>query len=249
MRVDNEVMAVLSMAQTDGNALTLVGQLDRKLYERTNKVLEAAGGKWNRKAKAHLFDDGAAERIDQILLTGSIEIPKDEFEFFPTPAIVVGRLLELADVRAGMLVLEPEAGRGNIAFACADVGAIVDCVELMDANYTALTSDPRIHSVLRADFLALLPEANYDRIVMNPPFSKQADIKHVNHALKFLKPDGLLVAVMSSGVTFRDNKLTTEFRDLIRARGGDIEALPEDSFKSSGTSVNTVIVTIPGEEV
>lgn len=48
MRVENEVPTVLSRAATQGNALTLFGQLDRRLYDRTNKVLEAAGGKWNR---------------------------------------------------------------------------------------------------------------------------------------------------------------------------------------------------------
>ena len=75
---------------------------------------------------------------------------------------------------------------------------------------------------------------------------KQADIKHVQHALRFLKPDGLLTSVMSAGVSFRDNRLTQDFRDLIRARGGDIEALPEGAFKASGTMVNTIIATIPG---
>ena len=44
-----------------------------------------------------------------------------------------------------------------------------------------------------------------------------------------------------------DNKLTQDFRDLIRSRGGDIEALLDGAFKSSGTNVRTVIVTIPGE--
>jgi hypothetical protein len=53
--------------------------------------------------------------------------------------------------------------------------------------------------------------------------------------------------VMSASVTFRDNKLTQDFRDLVRERGGDIEALPEGAFKDSGTMVRTVIVTIPGE--
>lgn len=56
MRVDDEVLAVLSRAETNGFELKLTGQLDRKLYERTNKVLEAAGGKWSRKAKAHIFE-------------------------------------------------------------------------------------------------------------------------------------------------------------------------------------------------
>ncbi len=55
MKVDQQILQVLSVAHTQGNALTLYGQLDRKLYERTNKVLDAAGGRWNRKTKGHLF--------------------------------------------------------------------------------------------------------------------------------------------------------------------------------------------------
>lgn len=245
MRVDNDVLEVLSRAHTNGNALTLTGQLGRKLYEKTNKVLEACGGKWNKKAKAHLFSDEAATRVDQIILSGEVEVPKDEFNFFPSPPSVVARLMDLADVRHGMRVLEPSAGKGSIAYACADAGATVDCYDLMEANFVALAGDARLGSVRHMDFLVQAPEASYDRVVMNPPFAKQADITHVLHALQFLKPDGLLVSVMSASVTFRDNRLTQEFRDLIRERGGDIEALPEGAFKQSGTMVNTVIVTIP----
>lgn len=247
MRVEDDVLAVLSRAETNGNALMLTGQLDRRMYERTNKVLEAAGGKWNRKAKAHLFDDEAATRVDQIILSGEVEVPKDEFNFFPSPPDVVERLVELADVSQGMLVLEPSAGKGAIAYACADAGATVDCYELMEANFVALAGDMRLGSVRHMDFLSQAPEANYDRVVMNPPFAKQADIRHVLHALRFLKPGGLLVSVMAASVAFRDNKLTQDFRDLIRERVGDIEALPEGAFKASGTMVRSVIVTIPHE--
>lgn len=245
MKIEDDVLAVLSRAEAAGNAVTLTGQLDRKLYERTNKALEAAGGKWSRKAKAHLFEADAADRIEQMLATGSIEVPKDEFNFFPSPPAVVARLLALADIRPGMRVLEPSAGKGAIAYACADAGAAVDCYELMEANFVALAGDARLGPVRHMDFLAQAAEPSYDRVVMNPPFLKQLDIKHVLHALKFVKPGGLLVSVMASSVTFRDNKLTQDFRDLVRARGGDIEALPDGSFKASGTNVNTVIVTIP----
>ena len=241
------MLAVLSRAETNGNALMLTGQLDRKMYERTNKVIDAAGGKWNRKAKAHLFDDEAATRVDQIILSGEVEVPKDEFNFFPSPPDVVARLIELADVRRGMRVLEPSAGKGAIAYACADEGATVDCCELMEANFVELDGDARLGTVWHMDFLAQAPKAIYDRVVMNPPFAKQADIKHVLHALRFLNPGGLLVSVMSASVAFRDNKLTQCFRDIIRERGGDIEALPEGAFKSSGTMVRSVIVTIPCE--
>lgn len=239
MRVANDVLNVLDAARKEGQSLVLVGQLDRALYERTNKVLEAAGGKWNRKAKAHIFDGPAEDAMEQIILTGEVTIPQD-FGYFPTPEPIVERLIELADLKLEHKVLEPSAGRGNIAHAVEPLVKEVFKVELLPEN-SAHLKEPFI----TADFLTVFPVPMYDRVVMNPPFAKQDDIRHVLHALKFLKPDGLLVSVMSAGVTFRDNKLTTEFRDLIRERGGDIEALEEGAFKRSGTLVNTVIVTIP----
>ena len=245
MRVDDDVLAVLSAAEVAGNEIRLIGQLDRAMYVKVNKVIEAAGGKWNRKAKAHLFDRPAADRVDEIILSGEVEVPKDEFNYFPSPPDVVDRLLELAQIAPGMSVLEPSAGRGAIAYACAEAGAVVDCYELMRENYLTLCENVKLRHVRPMDFLEQEPETSYHRVVMNPPFAKQQDIRHVTHALKFLKPDGLLVSVMASSVTFRDNKLTQDFRDLIRERGGEIEALPEGAFKQSGTLVRTVIVTIP----
>lgn len=243
MRVDQEVLQVLSAADISGNALKLTGTLDRNLYTKTNKVLEAAGGKWNTKAKAHIFAGDAQDRIEQVLLTGSIEIPKDDFEYFPTPPAVVSILMEQADIKDGMLCLEPSAGRAAIADAVKESGGEVRTVELNTSNADYLRSNG--YPVTQADFLTVEPVQEYDRVVMNPPFSKQQDIKHVLHALKFLKPGGLLVAVMASSVSFRENKLTTDFRSLVAAKGGCIESLPDGSFKASGTMVNTVVVTIP----
>lgn len=250
MKVSNDVLNVLAAAQMDADRLVLVGQLDRKLYMATNAVLEAAGGKWDRKAKSHVFPVDAADAMEQIIQTGEVTLIRtiqQDYGYFPTPPDVVARLLELAEIEPGMLVLEPSAGRGAIALPCAEIGAVVECYELLESNYECIGADQRLHWVRHADFMNQAPESVYDRVVMNPPFSKQADIKHVMHALKFLKPGGLLVSVMSASVTFRDNKLAQDFRDLIRARGGDIEALDDGAFKSSGTMARTVIVTIPGE--
>ena len=160
---------------------------------------------------------------------------------------MVARLIDLAGIEPGMTVLEPSAGTGAIAWACAAAGAHVDCYEIQQGNAFALAMNaPRdLRRTQVADFLEVEPSPLYERVVMNPPFMKQADIKHVLHALKFLKPGGLLVAVMSAGVRFRQNAATTAFRDLVDQRGGEIEALPENSFKESGTGVNTVVVTIP----
>lgn len=247
MKINNDVLTVLSNSEISGNTLKLTGQLDRKLYVKTNEVLEAAGGKWNRKAKAHIFPDDATEIIEQIILTGEITKPQD-FGYFPTPEPIVEQLIGLANVKTGMSVLEPSAGQGNIAKEIAKI-TNVDCVELLPENVKKLDELELPGDVFVSNFLNLKPFQVYDRIVMNPPFAKQDDIRHVTHALKFLKPNGKLVSVMSASVVFRTNKLTCEFRDLVLDRDGEIIPLPEGSFKQSGTGVNTVIVVIPGKEV
>ena len=52
-------------------------------------------------------------------------------------------------------------------------------------------------------------------MIMNPPFADKADIAHVRHALGFLRPGGLLIAVMAGGVTFREDRATAGFRELV----------------------------------
>lgn len=49
------VERVIDNADIEGNKLFLPDTLDRKLYQAVNAALEDAGGRWNRKAKAHIF--------------------------------------------------------------------------------------------------------------------------------------------------------------------------------------------------
>ncbi len=78
---------------------------------------------------------------------------------------------------------------------------------------------------------------------MNPPFSKQQDIDHVVHAVKFLRTGGTLVSVMSKGVTYRENKKTKNFWGFLKDTCDyGVVDLPEDSFKVSGTKVSTVVI-------
>lgn len=249
MRIKDDVLTVLSSAITEGNAVTLTGQLDRKLYVETNKVLEAAGGKWNRSAKAHLFEDAeAAKRIDDIILTGEVEIPKDDFDFFPSPEAVVNQALNyLGEIKPGQLLLEPSAGVGAIALAAARRGAVVQCYEFSPVNFKALSEKAELMRVVQADFLTVEPQPIYDFVVMNPPFSSQRDIDHILHAYRFLKPGGRLVSVASASVGFRSNRKTVEFRELVESCGF-IEPMSEGSFKESGTMVRTVFVVMDKED-
>ena len=173
-------------------------------------------------------------------------------EYFPTPPAVVERMIEAAELDADMAVLEPEAGLGAIASKVAPLVASVDCIELngqlaerLRASHPASVGDVRC-----ADFLEVQPTPimMYDRVMMNPPFKGQADVRHVTHALGFLRPGGRLVAVMSAGAEFRQDKTAEAFRKVVADRGGWIERLPDDSFEGSGISVRTVMAVIPATD-
>lgn len=244
MKIKTDVLAALDGCALDGNKLVLAGQLDRRLYQEVARVIEAAGGKWNRSARAHLFEGSAADAIEPVLLTGEVTNRKQEFGQFYTPADIAQLVIMAARIKPGDEVLEPSAGRGDIAAAAVVAGATVDCVEIDDKNAAFLADDRRYRMVMRRDFLGMAPLPVYDAVIGNPPFAKQADIHHVRFAARHLKEGGRLAFVMSAGVAFRQNSLTAAFRHFIlNEKGGSIDALPDNAFKESGTSVNTVLVS------
>jgi type I restriction-modification system DNA methylase subunit len=251
-QIAENVLKVLDAAIIDGSKVTLTGQLDRKLYTETDKVLQAAGGKWNRSARAHVFDGDAMEVLEPIILTGEYSRTKQDFGQFDTPQELAKRVVQLADIKPQMFVLEPNAGLGNIAVEAIAAGGYVHTVEIDASRCAKLTI--RIAGLdnqaaayctgQQADFLTQEPNSSFDRVVMNPPFAGQDDIRHVMHAFKFLKPSGRLVAIMAASVLFRANKATEDFRAFVDRHNGTIERLPEGAFLSSGTAVKTCLVTL-----
>lgn len=247
------VIPVLEGAVTDGNSLKLVGKLDRPLYVETNKVLEALGGKWNRKAGAHIFEGLAADLVDEVLLTGCYSKTKQDFGFFETPDHVIRTMIDRAgldsteeDPRKRPKVLEPSAGTGRIVRAAQLAGGVVWAYEVQEKN--ALKVDAILYPegvCNRADFLTVDPAPVFDVVLMNPPFARRMDAKHINHAWRFVKPaGGVLVAIASAGVKYRQDQDSRILRATVEGYGGTIEDLPEGTFKESGTMVQTVMITM-----
>ncbi len=164
--------------------------------------------------------------------------------YFPTPAPVIERMLDAARIESGMTVLEPSAGKGNIADAIKE--------ETPQANLRVVEISGQLRKILAAKGYELAGEdflehkGEYDRIVMNPPFEKGQDMEHVRRAYDLLKPDGRVVAIMSEGLFFRSDKKATEFREWLEGLGGTSEKLPEGAFKSGerATGVATRLVAI-----
>jgi predicted RNA methylase len=251
-----------AVTQRPGEAVLVIGtQLDRAAYLAVNKVLGAIGGKWDRALKGHVFPadtpETLAEKLDGLLSTGVV-VRLADLGFFPTPADLADEVVRLAAIDPGMLVLEPSAGTGALARpAAARAGKVnVFCVEvqksladgLHDAGYQVACGDftKRVPGGPGVDFW---PDY-FDRVVMNPPFAAQADVDHVLHAWEFLQPGGRLVAVTSTGWTFRSNKKSAAFREFVDAHGahGTWSENPPESFRSSGTAVRTATLVLDKPE-
>ena len=198
---------------------------------------------------------------DTGLFTPKTQVAKN-YGFFPTPEAAVELVFEHVYLgrqkgEPRIRILEPSAGTGNLARRClkndkrgyrADyvLDPIVDCVEIQPELADGLRRAGIFGQVYTADFLALKPETTglYDQVVMNPAFDRERDIDHVIHALRFLKPGGRLVAVMSAGTEFRQTRKSEAFRQLMKDMRAEWRDLPAGSFSSVGTNCNTVILRV-----
>lgn len=272
--VSAEILDVLARSTIADNRLVLTQQLDRDAYLAVDKIIKAVGGKWSRSAKAHVFPGDAAAALEPVLLTGTVTDIRKQYDAFYTPLAVAEQVIDYVDKPpygyagsndgfrtslAGCMVLEPSAGDGALARAIAARGARVDAYELRDITWPDLTpagsatidGQPAAYAAcgeLRlftgVDFLNVIPSREYDRVVMNPPFSNQQDMIHVRHAANFVVPGGRLVAVMSPAFMFRTTRVAVEFREWLDDQDRHITHLPDGAFKVSGTGVRTVILTV-----
>jgi len=239
LRFDNDVLDVLrDMDWQQGGLLGILtcGQLERTLYVKVNKALEAMGGKWNRKAGGHIFKLDPRPTVEGLLDNGVLTIEKDGF--FETPPEVVGRMLDLIVIQG--TVLEPSAGLGAIADQLPIDRNRLVCIE-KNAQRTDVLREKgyRAHC---ADFFDV--SGQFNTIVMNPPFEQGQDINHVRHAYEVLAPEGWMVSVMSEGPFFRQDKKAQAFRAWLDEVGGYSEKLDNGAFKDSGTMVNARLVAI-----
>lgn len=249
LAISAEVSEILNRSTWDDAAhtVTIHQVLERKEYEAVDKIIKASGGKWNRGKKCHVFDDAAYGKLREALGSGSIRDDKKHFQEYFTPAALAARVVELAQV-GGCSVLEPSAGRGALAKECIAQGAgDVFCFEIQPQHAESLSLDGRYQDVICGDFLQHKPgsrEERFERIVMNPPFTKGAAIKHVAHARdNWLAPGGRLVAVMPNIKDGRDfAKFTCPGTHQMKEI--QFEDVPEGTFQESGTGVRTMIVII-----
>lgn len=168
--------------------------------------------------------------------------------FYPTPDDLVHKMLD--DIRWHYIdsVLEPSAGKGNIAEHIrnrmtdrySNRTPDIDCVEI-DPNLRAILKEKGFR-VVHDDFMTYTTQKQYRLIVMNPPFDDAA--RHILKALTMLLPCGYLVALCNAE-TLR-NTYTGERQLLIRQleeMDADIEYL-QNGFLTAERKTDVEIAII-----
>jgi len=243
MKIDTDVLDVLKQCTVDEdeNILFLPSiQLERKLYMSVNRCLESIGGQWNRGKKGHIFSNNPSDDLDEIINTGEWTDKKKEYQFFSTPKNIVSRMIEFADIQIGDVLCEPSAGDGAILDEFPK-GNEYTAIELMPENCEILIKKG-YNNIKQADFLELSFTKLIDKIIMNPPFTKGQDVRHILHAWNWLKPGGRLVSIVSESPFFRENKTSIEFRQWMQENNVENYDLDAGAFKQSGTMVKTKII-------
>ena len=212
-------------------------------WNRIKKVMADNGGTWVTQRQAFWFEDDPSH-IFSDLAKGKLANKKKDRQAFYTPAAYAAKVAALADVR-GQIVMEPSAGDGALVKACIDAGAYsVSCYEI-DPAACAIIRDNypgRAVSVSEMDFLETETITRFPRIVMNPPFAKDAYIKHIQHALRRLAPGGRLVSIIPGNLPMaKFAKLSTS---LPKWSTWDCIPMEAGAFSESGTNIKTSILVI-----
>lgn len=182
--------------------------------------------------------------------------------FYPTPDSVARTMLEgfrsMDLVRR--FVLEPSAGKGNLADAVVSTMSTATGWGCRDASFCervhCIEIEPELQAALRgkgyplvgADFLTFWPDETYDLIVMNPPFAEAE--KHLLHAWEILDHGDILCLLNEQTVL----NATTASRNLLAtiiADHGTIKPLGAcfaDAERKTGVRVVLVHLTKAQEE-
>jgi len=241
---------ILQNWRIEDNMFFLQWTLDRKQYININEVLNTIGLIWNRWKKAHISDlsnEELKEALDDIIETGEVETLKEtikKFQFFPTPEELCYKMINELDIKEDDKILEPSAWLWNI----------VKCIlnkyparlfklyinELDKLKVDELEKIDWINGkVINKDFLDFIWVMEYDKIIMNPPYSKKQDYKHIKKAIELLKDWWRIVWLISRWILFRE-----DYKDLKEDIESHwyIEEIEAWVFKESWTMVWTCLI-------
>lgn len=181
----------------------------------------------------------------------------DNKDFYPTPENIINKMIADIDFKMIQTILEPSAGKGNIAEAIqkkekylhsynTNYKFDIDCIEA-DQNLQAILKSKNMRVVYN-DFLTYDTLKEYDLILMNPPFSDGC--KHLLKALEMQSRNGGAVVCLINAETLK-NTCTNDRLLLARKLdeyGAKIEYIQDafmDAERKTGVEIALIKVQLP----
>lgn len=233
-------------------------------YDRLRWVMESYGGRWNERCKGFKFNEFDDEKLKSIkadLSAGFVNLSEEKRTrerdaFFPTPVKVVDKMIETANLKPDSIMLESSAGTGRILDEAKKVINSVD-------NFVVIEMNGERQRILRdkgykVDFNGTFEDSlkdsetlkkikNCDKVVINPPFKNDSDIKHLLISYMFCADNADVVSILQENSLYYDRQIHRVFKEFLSLIGKDayeVVSLPAGSFKDELTTVDTVIFHI-----
>ncbi len=185
--------------------------------------------------------------VETILYQKVKETPP--YSWFPSSPQLIKIMLEEAQITPGLYGLEPTAGDGVLAEAMVQSGAIVDVIEI-DLLLRQILFQKGFNLV-GSDFLTSQPQRQYNRILMNPPFStsqvRGIDLAMIQRAYHlFLASSGRLVSVVSNSMNIKNDERSQTFRGFLKQTKANVIKLPLEIFWGTlrPVTVETYLIVI-----
>lgn len=233
-------------AKFDGMKLKIFKNGNGHLSFETDKLLSI------NKALAEFYGDVLPDAEDEVSKPKQSTAVSKDLQYYPTPNKVLEEVLNRVDWRDINRFLEPSCGDGRILQFVKNKSSNTKIVGIEYDFQRAEEARSKGFSVYNGNFLEVEPAKIFDLIIMNPPFYGTHWKKHLEHAIKFLKPrpegkywgGGQLICILPAsafydghlgdmGLVSKDAHLQTFTRDT-----GWYD-LPVASFAESGTNIPT----------
>jgi hypothetical protein len=182
-------------------------------------------------------------------------------EFYPTPRSIINKMISGIDFSLIQTVLEPSAGKGDIAEVINDkmkyydkkydhysnqnkkYHADIDCIEI-DQNLRFILTGKGFR-VVHDDFLTYQTMKHYDLIILNPPFSNGD--KHLLKAIEMQQRNGGYIACLLNAETLNNSYTNsrTDLKNKLNELNAEIEYIDNAFiYAERKTDVTTALIKI-----
>ena len=235
----DELREVTDQFQYDERLVFTPKDLPDDLQFAVEWIMDASGGKYNKRDKGYVFMRAAPWNCVHATLVANFRYdPCDCVDIQQTPVDVARFIVGKMEVRE-MMCMEPSAGEGVIVYELIAAGAI--SVRAIEINQRRAKLCSGLVDCTHQNFLDLDPErykTRFDRIVMNPPRTRGQDLAHLQHALQFCKSGGRIACIMPEA----SEKLVGQRGPNAVGRVTDRLVFKPDTFTCLGKPFPTVCV-------